>query len=156
MAEDFKVVLVNEAEVLRQLEKVGLVVKDVLKEATLEGAEVVREAAEDKAPGPHIEKDVTEKKKEKVSVDVGPDEDHWYYRFIEMGAQPHEISPKNAKALKLVGGSGSEEVGFAARVGHPGMAARPFLRPAVDSNKEKVARVIGDVIIEKLKGIAKG
>ena len=72
MADDLAVEIGNEAEVLRQLEKAGLVVRDVLEEAALEGAEVFREAAEDRAPGPYIKKKVALKRKAKVRVDVGP------------------------------------------------------------------------------------
>ena len=149
MTDTFRAVLVNEAEVLRQLEKAGLVVKDVLEQATLAGAKVVLEAAEPKAPGPHIGMDVSMKRKEKVVVEVGPDEDHWHYRFFETGAQPHEIKPRSKEALLIEGNI------YAERVAHMGMAARPFLRPALDSNKDEIVAAIGKVIEEKLKAIAR-
>jgi HK97 gp10 family phage protein len=148
MGEDIQFILVNEAEVLRQITAAGESVKEVLLEAVLAGAEIVQDGAEDRAPGPHIEMDVSEKKKLKVSVDVGPDDDHWYYRFFEFGAQPHEISPKNQEALLLVGET------FAARAAHPGMPAKPFLRPAADKSKDEVVEAIGEVILERLKQIA--
>lgn len=51
--------------------------------------------------------------------------------FFEEGTKPHEIRPKNKKALRFnVGGN----TVFAKKVNHPGMKARPIVEPTVDSS----------------------
>ena len=53
-----------------------------------------------------------------------------YAIHVEFGTAPHEIVPKNAKALHWVDAGGADV--FAKRVHHPGSRAHPFLRPAAD------------------------
>ena len=109
-----------------------------LEAAALVGATLFEEAAQPLAPGPHIDKDVAERSKERVSVDVGPDDDHWYYRFFETGAGAHEIT-----GSPLVF-EGREDLVVTGRVDHPGMAAQPFLRPAFDGEKDRATDAVGD------------
>jgi len=52
-----------------------------------------------------------------------------YGYFLEFGTRPFTITPKKAKALHWVG-QGGEDV-FATVVHHPGITARPWLRPAM-------------------------
>lgn len=62
-------------------------------------------------------------------------------RYLEFGTRPHEIRPKNRKALRWGATaadrrlSGRPRVGanvrFAKVVHHPGTRAKPFMRPAV-------------------------
>lgn len=55
---------------------------------------------------------------------VGPT--HPIAGLIEKGAKEHDIEPKNKQAMKLKGG------GFArGKIPHPGMRARPFMRPTL-------------------------
>jgi len=123
---------------IRKLEAMGKNVSDELEPAALAGAGVIQIAANMRAPGPHVEMDVAERGDRRVSVDIGPDEAHWYYRFFETGAGPHEIT---GSPLVFEGRSGTV---VTRRVGHPGMAARPFLRPAFDGERRKAEGEVGD------------
>lgn len=61
-------------------------------------------------------------------------------RLIEFGTAPHVIRTKRAKVLA------DKETGqvFGVTVHHPGMTARPFVRPALDRTAETAIRVIGE------------
>lgn len=128
-------------ELKRALERLQVNVQNVLEEAVQAGAQVIMDAANDQAPGPNVRMETEEKTADSVTVAIGPDKDHWYYKFLESGAQPHEIS--SATALVFEGDSG---IVVTRAVAHTGMAARPFLRPAVDENEGKATEAVGDVI----------
>lgn len=69
-------------------------------------------------------------------------------RFVEDGTKPHEIKPRNGKALQLHGGV------FVDKVDHPGAQPKPFLAPAADAQfPAVVAEVISatKTAIEKFK-----
>lgn len=51
----------------------------------------------------------------------------WYAHLIEYGAAAHEIKPKTRKSLVLAGL-------MRETVHHPGISARPFMRPAFDAS----------------------
>ena len=81
---------VNVEGLLKALERLGGSPERVLVRATEAAGKVVLTEARRRAPGPHVEMETVEKRKGKVSIDVGPDKGHWYYKFFETGAQPHE------------------------------------------------------------------
>lgn len=117
-------------------------------EAVLAGGKVLEDEIESRAPGPHVitMPDMRSIKRGYAGVKVGPDKDHWYYRFFETGASPHEIEASLAEALTLVGGNLRERV-----LNHPGMAANPFMRPGFDASEGKVKAEIGKVLMEALR-----
>jgi HK97 gp10 family phage protein len=129
-------------ELERKLKRMGKDANRVLDDAAEAGGRVIRDAARAMAPGPHIEMEV-ERRQHQAQVAIGPDKDHWYYRFRETGAGRHRITPDKAQALRFESGG---ETQFAAGVDHPGMAADPFLRPAYDENKDRAERAVGDTI----------
>jgi HK97 gp10 family phage protein len=135
----------NLDQILRAIDALGLAPKKVIEKATLAAAEVVRDEAENKLGRDGINKKVLRRKGDQVEVGVGPVKDKWYLRFYETGTQPHEITPKTAKALSI-----SDE-DMAARVSHPGMAAKPFLRPALDEKKGEAAKAAGKIYAQELK-----
>ena len=139
-----QVVVLNESEVIAALDRAGIKPRMVLDKAVRAAAELVRAAAVPNAPGPSIS---TEKSDESgatsVTYDVGPDREHWYYRFAETGTQAHQVTPGEARALRI-------DDRFVARVRHPGTAARPFLRPAIDENEQRAADAAGAVIRDAL------
>lgn len=102
-------------------------VKRVLRAAMLAAAEPVVDTGNARAPGPHIDAEVLSASEGRVTVAVGPDKAHWYYQFLERGVAAHEISGSPMLAF-----DGREAMIRTASVSHPGMAARPFLRPAFD------------------------
>ena len=75
-----------------------------------------------------------------VQIDVGPDIEHWYYRFWEFGTKFHETKYPNVMELWY----GGSRTGATYRsAGHP---ARPFMRPAYETNKSSVERKISEGI----------
>ena len=82
-----------------------------------------------------------------AEVDIGFDEEKWYLRFFEYGATDHEIK---GSPLAFEGESGLVITGG---VSHPGMPARPFMRPAADTKKDEAKDAAGKVFkaeIDKL------
>jgi HK97 gp10 family phage protein len=140
MAKGIRVTIEGDEELLKKLRALGAGVERILETAVLAGAEIVKDQANSLAPGPHIEAEVTEKSRTKATAEIGPDKEHFYYRFFETGAQPHEITPKNAGGLSFAGHDGDIVL---QRVSHPGMAASPFLRPAMDEKKDTAVDATG-------------
>ena len=68
----------------------------------------------------------------------------FYARFIEMGASGHEIKPKNAESLSFAGGSFSG-------ADHPGVAAKPFIRPSFNSKKGEALRVGTKTFVDQIR-----
>lgn len=71
-----------------------------------------------------------------------------YASFIEDGTQPHEILPKNAKALRWFEGGDGDPI-FAKRVNHPGNEPMPFMQPAA----EEAGRFITDRLEQRLPAV---
>lgn len=118
-----------------------------LPQAMDEAAEVIEEAAAGDAPGPHIARELIEVSPAHVIFHVGPDADHWYYRFFETGTSAHLVTPQTKRALKLY------PLGaFAAEAVAGGMSARPFLRPAIDTHSDKAADAAGAVLKAAIGG----
>jgi HK97 gp10 family phage protein len=139
------------AELQKQFERMGKAVqREELLAALEQGGEVVRTAANGKAPGPHV---VMQRDKQQVPtlavVSIGPDKEHWYYRFAETGAQPHEISPRTRKRLRAIKFTTGGAIEFARVVEHPGMGARPFLRPAVMENEQRAAEATAAALVKQ-------
>lgn len=124
----------------------------ILERAANDGAEVIRAGAARRAPGPYIEKAVAQQADYAVEVEIGPDEDHWYYGFAETGAAGHAIGPKNRKALAFEG-RGGEVVRFG--VEHPGRPAEPFLRPAIDEDGPEAVEATGATLRRGIEAVAK-
>ncbi len=135
-------------ELLAKLRRIDGNVKATLRAAGLAGGQVVADVANGMAPGPHIETDVVSVAGSRVTVAIGPDSEHWYYRFVESGAVAHEIN--GAALLAFEGDSGFV---VTPRVSHPGMAARPFLRPAHDSTHDEQRDAMGDVLRRAVESV---
>ena len=63
------------------------------------------------------------------------------------------LAEDTKKALAFAGREG-EVVRF--HVGHPGMAANPFLRPALDSNRDAAVQATGDELRKGIEAVARG
>ena len=129
--------ILNADEVVLALRQLGLNASAVLEVAVQAGADVIKEAADGFAPGPNNATETKKRTDDFVQIIIGPDEEHWYYRFFETGTDPHEVLPKDAQALRI-------EDGFFARANVSGMPAEPFLRPAIDTGKADATDAIGD------------
>ena len=124
-------------EVIAALKRMGRDVDAEIGAAVEEGGEVIRQEANRLAPGPHVVMEV-EEGKGFATAKIGPDEEHWYYRFFETGAGRHLIT---GDPLVFEGRKGTVITGS---VDHPGMAARPFLRPAFDGKSGEARDQLGE------------
>lgn len=136
-----KVKLTGDQELKEKLRRMGQAVVQINREAAEAGAKVILAAALPNAPGPHLEMETVKADEDQAEVNIGPDKEHWYYQFIETGATSHEIGPKNRKALAFPGRDG--EV-VTKKLKHPGIAAEPFLRPAMQNNQDQATDAAGD------------
>jgi HK97 gp10 family phage protein len=135
-------------ELLQKLKQAGAVINDEQEAAFLAGAKVIENAANRLAPTPDIISEVKESSATSCIVEVKPKEEKWYYRFFETGAGQHDITPKKASALAFEGDEGLVITGG---VDHPGMVARPFLRPAFDTEKDAATKAVKDYLEKRLK-----
>lgn len=71
--------------------------------------------------------------------------DGWYAHIVERGADPHEITPLNRKALN----AGDDVI--VKSVKHTGVRARPFFRPAFDSRHKTAVSVFGKKLFSEIK-----
>ena len=82
-----------------------------------------------------------EKSPTHVTYHVGVKSNKFYLNFIEVGADPHIIKPRRKGGKKVLANKETGEF-FGKTVKHPGVKMQPWLRPALDQNKEKaVARI---------------
>lgn len=124
---------------------------EVLLTAVFAGATPVREDAEAHAPGPEII-GVVQMEKGQAVARIGPDKDHWYYRFFEFGATVHEITGK--PLLIFEGAYGTV---FARQVkAAGGLAAKPFLRPALDHQRQQAIENVKQALLLVITEIANG
>ncbi|MBW9219265.1 HK97 gp10 family phage protein [Anoxybacillus sp. ST70] len=118
-------------ELLRQLEQIGTEAEQVKKDALLAGAEVIQQAASEKAPrdtGKLAENIVISDIKEDGTVDIGPDRDRFYGLFVEFGRKAGEKKGRK----------------------YPKADPHPFLQPAFEENIDRVQDEMADVIRREL------
>jgi HK97 gp10 family phage protein len=77
---------------------------------------------------------------------VTPAKGYGHLRLLEYGAQPHTIYGK--PWLRFFSGGQLIEV---RAVRHPGFAARPWLRPAIDAIATKAIEAVGESLAETLE-----
>lgn len=142
-----KVSLEGKEELLAALKQMASAIKkQVMEEAVREGGAVILERAKALAPGPYIAMEISQLTERYAEVSIGPDDDHWYYRLFETGAAEHEIK---GAPLAFINQRG--RLLLTKSVSHPGMEARPWLRPAADEEQERAKSVLGDFLRKKLK-----
>jgi HK97 gp10 family phage protein len=125
--------------VVAELKKRGMNVSRGLEAICTAGALVIESEAKGNVGGTIGEEmmhETTARTKTKVEVAVGPSKKAWFGKFVEFGTASHRVLPVESKALKFQGR-------YAARVAHPGGAARPFLRPALDTKKPQAEAAMG-------------
>lgn len=140
----------GDKELVAILQRLGAGLMQAVQFATEDGAEVAKNEAIMRGPGPFIITKVGKVERGKAEVGIGPDRAHWYYVFFETGVDRHEIDGNMKKALRF--DFGGEEV-IVKRIKHPGMAAEPFLRPALEENQERIKAAMGETfreVIERL------
>lgn len=125
----------NLDEVRRVLEQLGPKAVAAMPAAIEEGAKVLQARMVSLGPGPYIEIEMDGSK-----ALIGPDKAHFYYCFSETGTSAHLVEPRQKAALKW-----GEQ--YAARSRPGGMAAEPFMRPAVDEGAAEVGEAMGKVLL---------
>ena len=104
-------------------------------------AEPIVLSANAKAIKPVVETKIIEHTRTKIELLIGVPKEYFYVAIFETGAQAHEIKPRKMQALAfenvVVGG-----------VNHPGVEARPFLRPAYDENERNIPDIVEDKLVK--------
>lgn len=125
--------------VIRELQKRGENVTNALETICNVGAEVIKTSAEHNAPGSiagSILKKTAQKTKNKVTVHVGPSGKKFYAKFIEYGTKSHLI-PRG-----VINGN------YRRNIRHPGITAKPFMRPAFDTKHDEAQNAMGKKVGE--------
>ena len=129
---------------LRALRDADGNVKKSLRAASKAGGDVIKADALKRAPPTRYKKVLSSKasfpRREVCEVKIGLTKRAWRLRFTEMGVTAHEIK---GSPLAFEGDNG---VVITGGVRHPGMAARPFIRPAFDSQKLAAEAKVGEVL----------
>lgn len=68
----------------------------------------------------------------------------WYARLVEFGTAAHKIAPKDSGGGLLIGGN------VVGAVNHPGARAKPFARPAFDSQAGRALAAVAAQIRKRL------
>lgn len=132
-------------EVMGNFQALEMAARRGLGDAAEAGGEEMVELAMQLAPGPYIVMGRVRQRGDTAETAVGPDRDHWYYVFFEMGATEHEIA---GNPLVFEGDNGLVITGG---VRHPGMAAQPFLRPVL--HEDSPAEAAGEAFWEAISGV---
>ena len=144
----------------KKLDNMEKAVRKQVQDAALQaGGNVLKDAANANAPGPHIIAEVvsgrTLKSKRKSAgvkgnsrvVAVGPDQKHWYYRYAESGAMPHDVSVEDPGFLYFY------ELGimapWARRAG--GIKKYAFLARAFEDKGDLAIQTMGKVLAEEIE-----
>lgn len=150
MAGRIQIKIEGDHELHERLKKLGARARASLLTAAQAGARVIEEDADRRAPGPYVIVGNERVEGGMAEVEIGPDRDHWYYRFFEFGATEHEI-----KGEPLAFQADGETV-FAMGATHPGMSAQPFLRPAVDTQRNQAVSAVGRVFRAEIERLTRG
>lgn len=152
MAGRSRVELVGEAELRDKIRRLGDLVRQANSKAARAGAEPIQEEANRNAPGPHVLalQSKINSTEDQAIVDIGPDKEHYYYQFIETGATAHEIKGKGVLAFM-----GRKGLVITKAVKHPGIAAKPFLRPAMAHNRDAAQKRAGEVFRAEIDKVSR-
>ncbi|MEO8501890.1 MAG: HK97-gp10 family putative phage morphogenesis protein [Vicinamibacteria bacterium] len=137
--------LVGTEQLLRDLKEADGNVKKVLRAASKAAGDVIKADAISRAPKIRYKKTLVSKasfpKREVCEVTIRPAKKAFYIKFFETGVTAHEIKASGG-SLAFEGRTG---LVIARGVHHPGMVARPFMRPAFDSKKDEAEQKMGEV-----------
>jgi len=144
MPEPFKVSVKVEGgpQLLKEFAALGGNVRSTSRSAIRAGAKVIQAQAEVNAqaiatrPAKHTQIKISQRVKGTIEAMIGPSKRKWFYRYFETGVTPHEIT---GAPLVFEGDAGLVVIGG---VNHPGLVARPWLRPAFDSKQGEAPAAI--------------
>lgn len=128
---------------LKELAALGGNVRSTARTAMRNGAKVVQAQAESNAaplgrPAKHTRIQSTSLMSGVITMAVSPSKKKWWFRYFETGVTRHEIT---GGPLVFEGRAGLVVIGS---VSHPGMAAHPWLRPAMDEKSSAAVVAIGE------------
>ena len=126
---------IDDEAVLRAFRDLAEHARAALEDTARDCAQVVVDEANSRAIKPVVEALVDKSSATRVDVKIGVPKEQFYVAIFETGAQPHEITPHKKFNLFFEGAQG--EI-FTRSVKHPGVPARPFLRPALEEKTEAV------------------
>jgi HK97 gp10 family phage protein len=132
---------------MRELAALADAVQAQVPAAVDAAAEVIREAAAAMAPGPEIGRTPAIPTATGAEARVGPEKDRWYYKFFETGTQAGTRTSRRGMFTFTVGGRFVR----VRSINHPGLVARPFLRPAGDTAGER-ARAAFVTTLDRVTG----
>ncbi len=144
---------------LKELVALGGNVRSTARTAVRAGAKVIQAQAEKNAeaiatrPAKHTQIKISQRTAGRIEAMIGPSKKKWFYRYFEMGVSRHEIS---GSPLVFEGDQGLVVIGS---VQHPGIAARPWLRPAFDATQTSAPRAVEETLrkaIETRRAIIEG
>lgn len=134
--------VVNDEHLIEGLRKLDRNIKDDIAGILLNAAEIVITDARRRARrltgemSDSIHAEIASKQAKSVVVSVGPDDKYFYSLFQEVGTGSHPIERYSARGMPV----GNDALRASAQ--HPGVNARPFLRPALDENEDGVVAEI--------------
>jgi len=126
-------------EISKRLKALGKKAKIVKDDATLAGAEVIREEAASRANklsgelSKNMQAELMDSEAETSTAGVGPHKEQFYGLFLEFGTDPHEIE---GNVLQI------ETDVFRHSVTGGGTPPSPFLRPAFDAKKKEAVAAV--------------
>ena len=136
-------------ETLQQLKDVGFMIYESTDKAALAAVNVIESAASERAPRPGIieHKKSWARGRGKVEYTIGVNDSYetYFYIFFETGVTAHEIKPRERSGLLSFIDENGDKKAVKIVKHHPGFAARPFLRPAIDTKKDAAVQAAGDV-----------
>ncbi len=138
-------------KLLKELADLGGTVRSTARAAIRAGAKVMQAQAEQNAEalatraGKHTQINVKSLARGTIQARVGPSKRRWYFKFFEEGVTGHEIT---GHPLVFEGDSGLVVIGG---VNHPGMAARPWLRPAFDEKQAEAVKAVEQTLREAIE-----
>jgi HK97 gp10 family phage protein len=160
----------GDKELKEKLDRLGKYARAALLTAAKAGADPIRGAAQINSPGGEPILIGNEKiDGGTAEVDIGFDEEKWYLRFFEFGSSTHEVTgkkenyvsfkhrkskknqaPEQRKVVGSLAFEGRNGLIITKSVEHPGMAAKPFLRPAADSKQDAARDAAGEVFRKEI------
>lgn len=129
-------------ELIDKMNRMGDAVRAVAKEAVEAGAQEVMKEADRKAPRPDaIDIEFVEQNAKQTVFAIGLKKAKWFLRFFEFGTQPQEVTSKTGYFVF----EGDAGLVITKTIQHKGMAAQPFLGPAIKTGQERVTKLMGQV-----------
>lgn len=134
-------------ELIAELKKVGLSVKGTTRKGVRAGMKAMQVNAERRAStlstrrGKSTKIAISSKQRGAVTGQLGPSKKKFYLRFFETGTRPHVIPQRYMRLGRAV----------SRRIKHPGMAARPWLRPAFDESTAAARAAFGQAMLSAIE-----